>query len=109
MFGVLGSLMFWVVFIPIDFIIAIIVMKIAAPNFLLPFTENTSVFDDYEADAGSYIGAIMMILMFMVFWWTIVLLLIIWKIGELIFPSFVAIVKKVINTIPTITITNKEK
>lgn len=108
MFSILGSVMFWCIFIPVNFVIGIIVQRVVDPDSLKPFTHNEQICGRDEPTGESYLGSILMIIICTLFWWLIILCLIIWKIGCLISPIFISIIKKAVNIVPNIEITTKE-
>ncbi len=109
MFSVLGSVLFWGIAIPVNFVIGIIVMKMVEPGYLHPFTKNQQICGYEKPDGDSYFGSIFMILVFMLFWWGILLWITVCKMMNLIFPLFIPVFKKMINAVPEIKITTKEK
>ncbi len=109
MLGVLGSVMFWCISIPVNFVIGVIALRNMDPDSIRPFTENKQICcERAEATGESYAGAIFMILVFMLFWWLIILVYIAWKILCLIAPVFVSIIKKAVNVVPNVRINTKE-
>lgn len=55
MLGVLGSVMFWCISIPVNFIIGLLVLKNIFPDALKPLTKNERIFEpDRTANGDSY-------------------------------------------------------
>jgi len=110
MLGVLGSVMFWCIFIPIDFVIAMMVLKNIFPNALRPFTENKRVYNScWGANCDSYLFAALMVLVYTLFWYIIIVGFIFYKLCCFIFPAFKTLFIKLIKAIPVITINKVEE
>lgn len=109
MLGVLGSVMFWCIFIPVDFVIAIMVMKSVFPDALKPFISNERIYESYgDADFESWTFALFMIVIFIVAWPIILMGVILYKISSIFFPILAKYMSKLINVIPTVSIKKEE-
>ncbi len=109
MLGVLGSVIFWCIFIPVNFVIALLVLKNIFPDALNPFVTGNKIFSEYrDANGKTWAASISMIFTFMIFWPIILMAFILYKISGVFFPMFRNLLTKLINLIPVITIKKEE-
>ena len=114
--AVLGSVIFWIIAIPINLIIGIIVLKSTCPTTLNPFLNQKEILNEYKhAEYGSYFGSLIIILLVGGIWPFVITLFTLIHVAEYVEQYVMPIIGeflskyigKFIKQLPTIKITKE--
>lgn len=109
MFGVLFSITFWAIYLPASFIITIVLIKAIKPTLLNPITKGLD-FNGRPLLVADWFILLGGIIFSMIFWPFIIFAVIMWKLlVSTISKAILALMRKAIDSIPTISITFGDK
>lgn len=105
MFGVLFSVTFWAVYIPVSFVIAIGLVKSIYPSLLNPIMKGTNIFGG-KKDSGTIVFCLIQLFFIMVFWPILIILVAGYYLFKSLMTKFiVSLLKSAVDKIPSIKVT----